>query len=269
MPCATGGDYAAPDAHCSDDALLGGRVRLLQPARGYRVAIDAVLLASAVPLKKGQRVLDVGCGVGASVLCLLARARVAGLDDVRATGFELQRHLAALARRNVERNGLAQWVDIVTGDVAAPPVGLGVYDHVLSNPPYLPAAEADPSPDRSKALATVESSADLATWLAFCLRSVGAAGCLTLVHRADREVEIAALLRPHVHEMTILPLAPRDGALPRRLIVRAHLGTGGRLHRLPPLVLHRSDGAYTDEVDAVLRAARALDRLQSAGAHPT
>ncbi len=45
------------------DALLGGRVRLYQPRHGYRVAIDPVFLAAAVPVVRGDRVLDVGRGL--------------------------------------------------------------------------------------------------------------------------------------------------------------------------------------------------------------
>lgn len=48
----------------TEDALLGGRVRLLQPRRGYRVAVDPVLLAAAVDARPGERVLDLGCGTG-------------------------------------------------------------------------------------------------------------------------------------------------------------------------------------------------------------
>ena len=40
----------------SEDALLGGRVRLRQPVTGYRVAIDPVFLAAAVPAVPGDRV---------------------------------------------------------------------------------------------------------------------------------------------------------------------------------------------------------------------
>ena len=39
----------AEGARVTDDSLLGGRVALRQPAEGYRVAIDPVLLAAAVP----------------------------------------------------------------------------------------------------------------------------------------------------------------------------------------------------------------------------
>ncbi|HEY9537406.1 MAG TPA: methyltransferase, partial [Kiloniellaceae bacterium] len=47
----------------TEDAFLGGRVKLRQPEVGYRAAIDPVLLAAAVPAVAGERVADLGCGV--------------------------------------------------------------------------------------------------------------------------------------------------------------------------------------------------------------
>ena len=57
----------------TEDKLLDGRVTLLQPRKGYRVAIDPVLLAAAVPARLGDHVLDLGSGTGAASLCLAAR----------------------------------------------------------------------------------------------------------------------------------------------------------------------------------------------------
>ena len=61
------------ESGCTEDRLLGGRVRLRQPAGGYRVAIDPIFLAASVPAEPHQLVLDVGCGAGAAMLCLAAR----------------------------------------------------------------------------------------------------------------------------------------------------------------------------------------------------
>ena len=94
----------------SQDALLGGRVRLYQPTRGYRAAIDPVLLAAAVPATAGSRVLDLGCGVGAAALCLLAR-----VPEARVTGLELQPELAELAERNARLNGREDHFSVITG----------------------------------------------------------------------------------------------------------------------------------------------------------
>ncbi len=245
-------------ADCSDDALLGGRVRILQPARGYRVAVDAVLLAAAVPLAADTRILDVGCGVGAASLCLLARAAAAELAGVRTIGLEIQPRYAALARCNAARNGMAATFEVVDGDVAMPPA-LDAVDHVMTNPPFLPASRADPSPDPGKALATVESTADLATWLAFCLSVLRPGGTLSVVHRADRLAELIDRLRPRAADLVVRPLLPRAGAAAKRVIVRARTGTGGGVRTLPGLVLHQADGGYTPEVDTILRAAAPLN----------
>ena len=90
-------------ARVTSDTLLGGKVALQQPAAGYRVAIDPVLLAAAVPASDGERALDVGCGVGAGALCLAKR--VTGLH---VTGIEVDRSFAQLAKENAALNGLEE-----------------------------------------------------------------------------------------------------------------------------------------------------------------
>ena len=174
----------------TEDALLGGRVRLLQPARRYRVDVAAVLLAAAVDAAPGDRVLDLGAGVAAVGLCMAAR--LAGCTIV---GVELQAALAELAERNAALNGMSARVRTIVHDLARPlPPDLGPFDHVVTNPPYLAAAVADPSPDASKALATVESSADLARWLAVATGAAKSAGSLLIIHRSDRLAEIVGHL---------------------------------------------------------------------------
>jgi tRNA1(Val) A37 N6-methylase TrmN6 len=234
----------------TEDALLGGRVQLLQPARGYRVAIDAVLLAAAVDAAPGQRILDLGAGVGAVGLCLAAR--LAGCSVV---GIELQEALAELAERNANLNGMADRVRTVVHDLAQPlPAGLGRFDHVVTNPPYLAAAVADPSPDPSKALATVESSADLARWLAMTTAAEEPAGTLLIIHRSDRLDEILRYLsRLGWGNVTVKRLPPAA-----RILVRARRANRPTRHDAPPLTLHRPDGRYTDEAEAILRHAGAL-----------
>ena len=44
------------------DSFLGGKLQIKQPARGYRIGMDTVLLASAAKPKADAKVLDLGCG---------------------------------------------------------------------------------------------------------------------------------------------------------------------------------------------------------------
>lgn len=234
----------------TEDALLGGRVRLLQPARGYRIAVDAVLLAAAVEARAGDRILDLGAGVAAVGLCLAAR--VAGCTIL---GIELQPALAALAARNAALNGVEDRVRTLEHDLAEPlPAILGRFDHVATNPPYLAAAVADPSPNPAKALATVESSADLARWLEVAVGALEPAGTLTAIHRSDRLEEIVVHLAAlGWGEITVKRLPPAA-----RVLVRARRGERLQRHEAPPFVLHRAGGGYTEDAEAVLRHARPL-----------
>jgi tRNA1(Val) A37 N6-methylase TrmN6 len=233
----------------TEDALLGGRVRLLQPARGYRVAVDAVLLAAAIDARPGQRVLDLGAGVGAVGLCLVAR-----VPDCDVVGIELQPELARLAERNAGLNGVSAKVKTIIHDLAHPLPDLGLFDHVATNPPYLAAAVADPSPDRSRALATVESSADLARWLTVATRLAKPAGTLLLIHRSDRLDEVVDRLSElgwRDVRIKRLPPAPR-------VLVKAHQAAAPMRRETAPLTLHRPEGGYTDAAEAILRSAAPL-----------
>ena len=70
MNCATMTERAP---ECTEDAFLGGRLRLRQLKSGHRAGHDAMLLAAAVSARPGARVLDFGAGVGAAGLALARR----------------------------------------------------------------------------------------------------------------------------------------------------------------------------------------------------
>jgi tRNA1(Val) A37 N6-methylase TrmN6 len=92
----------------SEDAVLGGRLILTQPLRGHRVGHDAILLAAAADAQPGQHAIDLGAGVGAAGLALARR-----IEGVAVTLVEIDPALAALARENAARNGLADRVRAV------------------------------------------------------------------------------------------------------------------------------------------------------------
>ena len=94
----------------SDDAVLGGRLRLRQPRRGHRVGHDAILLAAATGGRAGEQAVDLGAGVGGAGLALAAR--VAGLE---VTLVEIDEACAALARENARLNGLDERVRALAG----------------------------------------------------------------------------------------------------------------------------------------------------------
>lgn len=245
----------------TEDSLLGGGVRLRQPAGGYRAAIDPVFLAAAVPAGTGQSVLDVGAGVGAASLCLARR-----VPDCSITGLELQDTLVKLATQNIFANDVGDRVEVIAGDLLAQQAGLyaghfdpASFDHVMANPPYLKEGSGKPPPDESKAAALMETSAGVESWVQFCLTLVKPKGSLTMIHRADRIEDLLSALRGEAGEIVVFPLWPKLGKAARRVVVRCRRGIKTPTRLAAGLVLHNPDGSYTPEADEILRNGRELE----------
>jgi tRNA1(Val) A37 N6-methylase TrmN6 len=243
------------DRPYTEDSLLGGRVRLRQPATGYRAAIDPVFLAASVDAGDQDFVLDMGCGVGAATLCLAIR-----VPGCRITGFDLQRDVVRMASDNISLNDLAGRVSVMHGDLLSPPPRLapGAFDHVMANPPFLDAAAATAPADPGAAAARREGAADLAAWVRIALAMVRAKGSVTFIHRADRLETLLALLAGRAGEIVVFPLWPGNGKPAKRVIVRARKQIATPTRLMPGLVLHQADGSFTAEADTVLRGGAAL-----------
>lgn len=240
----------------TEDRLLGGRIRLKQPAAGYRVAIDPVFLAASVPAEPHQLVLDVGCGSGAAMLCLAAR-----VPHSRVVGLEMQRDLVRLAGDNVILNGLEARASVMIGDLLHPPPRLspGAFEHVMANPPFNARGHAVAAATDGKSAATIEGEADLAGWVRFSLAMVRAKGTVTFVHRADRIDALLGHIAGRAGEVVVYPLWPRLGQPASRILVRVRKQAAGPARLAAGLVLHDADGRLTAAAEEVLREGRGLD----------
>ena len=242
--------------------LLGGRVRYTQPRAGFRSGIEPVLLAAFVPARPGEAVLEGGAGAGAALLCLAAR--VAGL---RGVGIERDPALAALARANAAANaqpGLVfQEGDIhrafQEGDIGH--LGhhaAGAYDHAFANPPYHPAG-GTASPDPSREDAKRAAPGTLAGWTEALARCLRPRGTVTLILPAGGAPEVlAAMAAAGVGGGVLLPLWPKPGRAAKLVLLRGTRGGKAPFRVLAGLVLHRAEGGFTTEAEAILRDGAAL-----------
>lgn len=214
------------------DAFLGGQLQIWQPERGYRAGVDPVLLAASVPAKAGQRVLELGCGVGVASLCL--GRRVAGLA---LTGVELQPDYADLARRNSAQNNLP--LQVVTADLRDLPADLRQqrFDHVIMNPPYFDRKMGSPAHDVGRDTALAGATA-LADWIDIGARRLGPRGYFTMIQRIERLPEVLAALAGRLGSLRVLPIAGRAGRAPELFILQARQEGRAPFTLLPALVMH-------------------------------
>jgi tRNA1(Val) A37 N6-methylase TrmN6 len=242
-------------AQLSEDALLGGRVRLRQPIEGARVSIDPVFLAASVPVQPGEVVLDIGCGTGAAMLCVAARE-----PQCRLTGLERQRELVRIAGDNIILNGMAARASVMVGDLLNPPprISAGAFDHVIANPPYLNRERANETLNQGRAEATIEGDAELGDWIRFALTMAKPKGTVTLIHRADRIEMVLGHFAGRAGEIVVFPLWPAVGKPASRIIVRARKQVASPARLAVGMVLHEADGRFSQAAEAVLRGGDAL-----------
>lgn len=262
MPNERGSDRR--DAGVTEDAVLGGRLRLEQPKRGHRVGHDAILLAASCPARAGEHAVDLGAGVGAAGLALAIRVDGAGV-----TLIEVDARLAALATKNVQLNGLAARVSVAVLDATAPArafaaVGLAPESiaRVLMNPPFNDPARHRASPDRQRRLAHLSAHAGsggmLATWVKSAARLLRPRGTLSMIWRADGLADVLRALGPTFGDVTVLPVHAKAGEAAIRILVRAAKASRAPLALLPGLVLNDRSGRPTVEAQSVLREGAAL-----------
>jgi FkbM family methyltransferase len=263
---------AAAPAGLTDDAFLGGGLRVLQPKDGYRAGIDAVLLAAAAPVRadRSQRVLDVGAGVG--VVGLAVAHRVPRAD---VTLIEREPALCDLARTNIARNGLGERVRVVQADVSRrlddlPQLQADAegFDHVLANPPYNPQGSGTVSAEALKAASNVMPGGNLARWARLMVAMACPGGSATMIHRADAVGEVLAAFAGRFGGLLVYPLYPREGKSAIRVLVQGTKGSNAPVQLRPGLVLHAAGNSFRPEVEAVLRHGAGLSLKEPARNRP-
>lgn len=253
---------AFDDPDLTDDAFLGGVLQILQPKRGYRAGLDAVLAAAAIPCGHSDETLGIlDAGAGAGVLGLCAAHRI---PNAEVTLVEINPDLAALSRHNAVRNGLAERITVINADITRggalfdPLRGLsglksGSFTHVVSNPPYGIDSDGTNSPETLKARAHAMPRESLDAWIRFMTAACANGGMLTLIHRTEALPDLLVALDTRFGALEILPIHARDGGPANRILVRGIKGSRAPLRLLPGRVLHTSGQSYRPEIDAVLR----------------
>ena len=248
----------------SEDAVLGGRLRLRQPLRGHRVGHDAILLAAATAAHAGEHAVDLGAGVGAAGLALASR-----VAELKVTLVEIDHGLCALAGGNARLNGLDDRVKVVACDagnaeaLAAAGLAAGSADCVLMNPPFHDAGRQNVSPDPRRRLAHVGEPDLLPRWIASAARLLKPQGALTLIWRADALADVQSALAGTFGGIAVLPVYPRADAPAIRVLVRAVKGGRAAPRNYPGLVLNDQDGRPTAAAEAVLRGGETLNIAQA------
>jgi tRNA1(Val) A37 N6-methylase TrmN6 len=247
-----------PVVELTEDAFLGGQLRVRQLKSGHRAGHDAVLLAAATAARPGDRVVDLGAGTG--VAGLAVARRVAGIDLVL---VEIDAALADLARANADVNAIH--TDVIVLDVEADAAAFTAaglapdsVDAVLMNPPFNDPARHRVSPDTARGIAHMATATTLSKWVHAARRILKSRGTLTLIWRADGIAEVISALDHGFGSLQVLPIHGDAQGPANRILVRATKGGRAPTQILPALMLNDEQGVPNKRVQDVLAGKESL-----------
>lgn len=227
-----------------------GRIRICQHKQGYRFSVDSAILAHHVSLHNVSTAVDLGTGCGVIPLILAHR-----FPSVHVYGIEIQESLAHLAMANVRLNNMEDRITIIHGDMKDPDafVESQATEVVISNPPYRKIQSGKMSPNCERAIARHEVGVTLTDVIACADRLLRPLGRLVLVYSAERLADLITRMRAFRIEPKTLRFVHTKPELPAELVLARGLKHGrAGVSIAPSLVIHKTDGGYTDEARAMM-----------------
>jgi tRNA1(Val) A37 N6-methylase TrmN6 len=233
------------------DALFGGALTLWQPARGYRVNVDTLLLASfaASGRPRARRVVDLGSGAGALGLSYAFLAAALRIDFV-----ERDASLADLANRNLAETRSTGAVHRADLEARGLPRELsGCADLVLSNPPFFETGTARPGRDATDAA----RRGPLGPFLRAANAALGRRAAACFVYPSAALSEFFA----RASELKLVPKRLRlvhaySTSSSRLALIELRRAKPGGLVVEPPLVEWATRGVRSSELEALVSGKR-------------
>jgi len=231
---------------------INSRFCLYQEKNGYRFTLDSLLVAAFPGLRPATRVLDVGTGTGIIPLLLISRQ-----PDLQISAVEIQPEAAALARKNMEENGLPG-VEIIQGDVRELSPELHNRFHlVISNPPYYRPGDGWVSPHTGTAQSRHEMLLPLEELVDKAWKLVSPGGRFVCIYPATRLSDLLVAVRQAgFYPLKIRMVHSRQNHPARAVLLDCGKDAGKQLKVCRPLIMHEEDGSYSPEISRLLEEGR-------------
>lgn len=249
--------YDQNNVETSEDEFFRGKFSALQPiGTGHRSGLDALLIASGLPLDAKGVVVDLGSGSGVAGM-----AAVCSNSDLTAILVEKNKMMVGLATKSLqlEKNrDIAARLKIMEADIMLSGLerekqGLIPYmaDFVIMNPPYNHEGQRA-SPDKNKAEAHVMGVSGLDSWMRTAAAIIKPGGTMIMIYRTEKLGEVIASSTGRFGDVSIIPVHSRENEIAKRLIFKMKKGSRAPLKMLPCLIVHDAEGGPTTQADKLL-----------------
>lgn len=239
-----------PSDHTHDSISLRGAgiVSVVQQKKGARFALDSLLLADFCRIKSWDRILEPGAGTGVVSLLLAKKYPRSHIVAV-----EIQTAAAKLCRRNIAENNLEDRIALLEQDIRTlgKTMKAATFDLIVANPPYTRTGAGRQSPDAGRLSARHERFGGIGAWLDLQV-FLKNKGRYVMVFASERITDLFASFRARNLEpkrmRLVHPYQDRPASL---ILIEAVKSAGIGLQVMPPLVVHKADGGYTEEMRTI------------------
>ena len=220
---------------------------IYQDSDWFSFSLDSVLLPNFVTLNKNIKVvMDLCCGNAPIPLILTTKT------EAKIIGVELQKDVYDLAKKSVEYNKLnniIEFLNINIKELKNKYISDSI-DVITCNPPYFKYIESSNiNDDIHKVIARHEKEITLEEIIDISHYLLKNNGCLAMVHRTDRLIEIINLFNKYGLEVKKLRfIYPKEESKSNLILVEGRKNGSVGLTVLPPLYVHNTDGSYKEEI---------------------
>lgn len=229
------------------DDLEFNNLKIIQNEKEFCFGMDAVLLSDfAKDIKQNSKIIDFGTGTG--ILPILLSGKTKNTEII---GIEIQEQMAEMATRSIKLNNLENNIKIINNDIKNLNRILekNSFDAVVTNPPYKENNTGLKNNYEGKIIARHEIKCNLEDIISMSKYLLKDKGCLYMVHRPERIIDICELLRKYKLEPKILKfIYPKAGEKCNLILIKAVKNAKKFLKIEKPLIIYKNNGEYTDEV---------------------
>ncbi len=221
-------------------------LKIYQNTDWFLFSLDSVLLANFVTINKNvKNIIDLGCGNAPIPLILSTKT------NAHIIGVEIQKDSYNLAKKSVVYNKLDNQIELINIDMKELKkiYNSDSIDIITCNPPYFKySSNSNINEDEHKVIARHEKMITLDDILLLARYLLKNNGCIAMVHRTDRLIEIINTFQKYGLEIKKIRFVyPKEGSESNMVLIEGRKNGKVGLKLLPPLYVHNTNG-YTDEV---------------------
>lgn len=228
-----------------NDVLGYKDLKIYQDDEFFAFSLDSIILANYCTVRLRDRNIVDFCSGNGVVSMILSKRTLSKIDAV-----EIQEKLYNLAIKSIKHNGLEDKISMFNEDIKSFSVShLNCYDLVVCNPPYFKIEEhSKTNMSREKMIARHEIMINLSEVCTCAKKVLKDNGCLTMVHRSDRLMDILSEFRKNNIEPKRIKFVHERVDKPSTLVLieGQKMGKVGLIVE-QPLIMYNEDGTYTEE----------------------